>query len=184
MFGFLRQYIEHRKPKLSRAQILGARPVRNPVVEWAREQRDPDRPATALLRVPRRKDRWGNFVARMMKLPDHRRLELDEIGSDVWEMCDGTMNVEALTKAVCAKYHLNRRQGETSVTAYLRMLAERRLVALKSGSASSGTGKKSAAPEKGAPQSSRSARKNRGVSTSAASSSSTSGAAARREKQA
>lgn len=177
MFGFLRQYIEPRKSKLSRAQILGARPFRNPVVEWAREQRDPDRPAVALLQVPRRKDRWGNFVAKMMKLPDYRKLELDEIGSDVWEMCDGTMNVEALTKAVCAKYHLNRRQGETSVTAYLRMLAERRLVALKSGS---GTGKKTAAGT--AEKSPRSAQKNKGVTASAAGASAA--AAARREKQA
>ena len=75
-----------------------------------------------------------------MKLPDFRKLELDEIGSDVWEMCDGTLTVEALTKAVCAKYRLNRRQGETSVTAYLKQLAERRLVALRTGGANAGAG--------------------------------------------
>lgn len=133
MIGFLRPYIEGRKSKVSRSQVLGARPIRNPVVEWARETRDEARPNVALLKVPRRRDRWGNFVAKVFKLPDFRKLELDEIGSDVWEMCDGTQNVEALTRAICARYHLNRRQGEASVTAYLRMLAERRLIALKTG---------------------------------------------------
>lgn len=53
-------------------------------------------------------------------------------------MCDGANSVEALTKAICTKYRLNRRQAETSVTAYLKMLAERRLVVLKTGKASAG----------------------------------------------
>jgi hypothetical protein len=144
MIGWIKErLITGGKPKISRAQVLGARPARNPAVAWTREKPrrgqaaddDPaaEPPAVVVLRVPRRKDRIGNVVAKVFRLPDFRKIELDEIGSDVWEMCDGTRDVEALTKAVCAKYRLNRRQGEASVTAYLRMLAERRLVALKSG---------------------------------------------------
>jgi hypothetical protein len=137
MIGFLRQFVEGRKPNVSRAQVLGARPVRNPSVEWERYQpRDEERPEVVLLRVPRRSDRFGNVVARVFKLPSHRKIELDEMGSDVWEMCDGSLSVDALTREVCARYHLNRRQGEASVTAYLRMLAERRLLALRTGSSS------------------------------------------------
>ena len=111
--------------------MLGAIPVRNPTVEWARETRDESRPNIALLRIPRRADKFGNRIAKLFKLPAYRKLELDEIGSDVWEMCDGTISVDAVTRAICTKYRLNRRQAEASVTAYLRMLAERRLVALK-----------------------------------------------------
>lgn len=141
MIGFLRQFVEGRKPNVSRAQVLGARPVRNPIVEWERYQpRDEERPEVVLLRVPRRSDRYGNFIARVFKLPSHRKIELDEMGSDVWEMCDGSLSVEALTRAVCAKYHLNRRQGEASVTAYMRMLAERRLLALRTGRSNSSDG--------------------------------------------
>ena len=111
--------------------MLAARPVRNPRVDWERGSVSEERPEVVLLRVPRRSDRWGNFLARMFRLPDSRRIELDEMGSDVWEMCDGSRTVDALTRAVCAKYRLNRRQGEASVTAYMRMLAERRLLALR-----------------------------------------------------
>nr|CAA9299187.1 hypothetical protein AVDCRST_MAG63-5031 [uncultured Armatimonadetes bacterium] len=133
MIGYLRQFVEGRKPKVSRAEVLGARPVRNPLVEWERILAHEEGPWVVFLRVPRRADRWGNFVARVFRMPSHRKIELDEMGSDVWEMCDGDLTVDALTKAVCAKYHLNRRQGEASVTAYMRMLAERRLLALRTG---------------------------------------------------
>jgi len=132
---FKERIINGGKPKVSRAQVLAARPLRNPSVEWSRERargaEEPDEaPRVVVLRVPRRRDRWGNLVAAVFRLPDFRKVELDEIGSDVWEMCDGTRDVEALTKAICATYRLNRRQGEASVTAYLRMLAERRYVVL------------------------------------------------------
>ncbi|MEI6431031.1 MAG: PqqD family protein, partial [bacterium] len=86
-----------------------------------------------LLKIPRRKDKFGNLMAKIFRLPEYRRLELDEIGSDVWELCDGETPVESLTKAICDRYKLNRRQAETSVTAYLKMLAERNLIALKAG---------------------------------------------------
>lgn len=112
--------------------MLGAIPVRNGTVEWARETRDESHPNVALLRIPRRSDKYGNTIAKLFRLPEFRRLELDEIGSDVWEMCDGTVSVDAVTRAICTKYRLNRRQAEASVAAYLKMLAERRLVALKS----------------------------------------------------
>ena len=147
MIGYLKQYIEGKKPRVSRAQVLGARPVRNPRVEWERGAWHEDRPQVVMLRVPRRADRVGNFMARMFRLPSHRKIELDEMGSDVWEMCDGTLTVDALTRAVCAKYRLNRRQGEASVTAYMRMLAERRLLALK-------TGTRKAEPSRGGSESS------------------------------
>lgn len=133
MIGFLKQMVAGTKPKVSRPQVLQARPARNPLVEWERARRLEDGPALVLLRVPRRADRWGNLVARVFKLPSHRKIELDEMGSDVWEMCDATLTVDAVTRAVCTKYRLNRRQGEASVTAYLRMLAERRLLALRTG---------------------------------------------------
>jgi len=127
---FLKERING-KPKVSRTQVLASRPVRNPLIKWDREARAAETPPVALLRIPRRRDRFGNLVAKWFRLPEFRKLELDEIGSDVWEMCDGTNSVESLTKAICTKYGLNRRQAETSVTAYLRMLAERRLIALK-----------------------------------------------------
>jgi hypothetical protein len=124
------------RPKITRQQILAARPVRNASLKWERELPKgavENAPEVVLLQVPRRRDRLGDFFAKIFRLPDFRKVELDEIGSEVWERCDGNHNVEAITKAISERYNLNRRQSETSVTAYLRMLAERRFIALKSG---------------------------------------------------
>ena len=133
IIAFLKERLGGSKPKVARSEVLAARPFRNPAVTWAREVRDENAPPIALLRIPRRKDKMGNLMAKIFRLPEFRRMELDEIGSDVWELCDGETSVETLTKAVCDRYKLNRRQAETSVTAYLKMLAERNLIALKAG---------------------------------------------------
>ena len=133
MIGFIKERLLGSKNKPTRAQVLAARPLRNPGVVWEREKRNEDQPSVVVLQIPRRHDRIANLAARLLKLPEYRKVELDEIGSDVWEMCDGDTSVDALTRAVCTKYRLNRRQAETSVTAYLRQLAERRLIALRTG---------------------------------------------------
>ena len=86
-----------------------------------------------LVRVPRRQDRWGNFIAKWFKLPDDKKIELDQIGSDVWELCDGTHSVESIASRISKSYQLNKRQAEASVTAYLKMLADRRLIGLQTG---------------------------------------------------
>ena len=138
MIGWLKARIQPNRTAPSRPRTLAAKPMRNPKVEWERRPADGDRPAVVLLRVPRRADRIGDWVARWFRLPTHRRIELDAIGSDVWEACDGARSVEGITRMVCERYRLNRRQGETSVTAYLRLLAERRLIGLAEGGASAG----------------------------------------------
>jgi hypothetical protein len=153
VIGQLRAMVERRQKRPSRAQVLASRPLRTPLVTWSRELRDenedPDgRAARVLLKVPRRADRFGDMIARLFRLPNHKRIELDEIGSEVWELCDGAHSVDAITRAICAHYRLNRRQGEASVTAYLKMLAERRLIGLKGESARSGERRASAGRRK------------------------------------
>ena len=133
MIGVLKNMVQGRKARPSRTMVLGARPQRHPSVLWSREQGPlADRPVVCL-RVPRRSDRFGNLMAKMFRLPEHRKIELDEIGSDVWEWCDGEAGVGELSRKIGEKYRLNKRQSEASVTAYLKMLAERRLIGLRAG---------------------------------------------------
>lgn len=143
MIGWLRERIQPSRSLPDRATVLSARPVRNPGVEWERCVPSDGRPALVLVRVPRRRDRMGNWLARWFRLPDFRKIELDEIGSDLWEACDGQRSVGSITELICERYRLNRRQAETSVTAYLRMLAQRRLIGVRgAGSNARGGGRK------------------------------------------
>lgn len=138
LIRWAKEKVQGKKPQVSRSEVLVAIPVKNPLIEWervARKADDTESVPTVLMKIPRRKDKMGNLAAKIFRLPDFRKLELDEIGSDVWELCDGTHTVEAIIKALGDKYKMNRRQTEASVTAFLKMLAERRLVALKTGRA-------------------------------------------------
>lgn len=113
-------------PRLTREESLRAIPVRNEKVEV---EQDEDLQET-LIRIPRRDDWWVRWLARIFFIPKHRKVTLDELGSFVWNFCDGKHTVGELIDAFAARYKLNRKEAELSMTAFLRMLAKRRLIGL------------------------------------------------------
>lgn len=123
-----------RKPKLDKRDILAIIPVRNPVITWERKGKD------VILTIPVRNDWMAKVVKTIVrKLPDSRQLQLDEVGSSVWEACDGERNIDAVVKLVIGDYKLARREAEASVTMFLQTLAKKNLIGLMSAG-----GKKSA----------------------------------------
>src|SRR5207302_9481097 len=75
-----------RAPRFTRAEALGAVPFRNERIEWElREEEDgEDSTPLAVLRIPRRQDRWARLLNRFFEGPSHRQVILDELGTDVW----------------------------------------------------------------------------------------------------
>ena len=125
-----------RRPRYSRAEVLGAIPTRNPLIGWepgdeAEEAPAPD--ALVLLKVPRRQDRLGKILNRLVSGPDHKRVELDELGSEVWRLCDGERNVDGVIRELARRHQLSRLEVEASLTAFLRTLAKRGFIGLKLG---------------------------------------------------
>ncbi|GAB4340391.1 MAG: hypothetical protein Kow0089_14000 [Desulfobulbaceae bacterium] len=59
-----------------------------------------------------------------------RKLELDELGTAVWRMIDGRKEVAELIDEFRREYRLDHREAELSVTAFLRELGRRGLIAL------------------------------------------------------
>ena len=116
-----------RKPTLPRGETLALRPVRNRAVTWQRPE-EPEPGAALRLTVPRRQDRLGRLLGRVFPMPDHKTIELDDFGADIWERCDGAQSMEQLVAHTCRKYKLSRRQGEVSVVAFMKMLTQRRLI--------------------------------------------------------
>jgi hypothetical protein len=122
-----------RAPQFSRKEALGAVPFRNSLIEW--ELRADDPPSAGgeplvVLRIPRRQDRWGRLLNRFFEGPSHRQVILDELGTDVWQMCDGEMTVDGLIVALARKHKLERREVEVSLTTYLQTLARRGFIGL------------------------------------------------------
>ena len=110
-------------PTLPRHIVFQYRPVRNGAIEWETNEE-----GEALLKVPRRTDRVGKLVGFWFRMPEARAVQLDEVGTYVWGLCDGTNTVEGIVKHTCRQYKMNRREVEISVTRYLQMLAERNFI--------------------------------------------------------
>lgn len=113
-----------RRPKpLSREQSLASVPLRNQAVEAERTDAGEVR-----LVIPLRATWWARVLSRLFYVPKTRRVVLDEIGSFVWELCDGSRSVRDIIRALSARYKLHRKEAEVSVVAYLRQLASRGLI--------------------------------------------------------
>jgi len=110
-------------PPPPREMVFSLRPIRNSAIEWETNEE-----GEALLRVPLRKDRMGRFIQFWFRLPETRSYELDEVGTFVWSLCDGSNSVDAIVRQTGKQYKMNRREVEISVTTYLQELARRRLI--------------------------------------------------------
>lgn len=115
------------KPKIEKKQALAIVPVRHPLVEWTHSGDE------VVLTIPTRKDRLARFIKKVIRdLPETRQITLDEVGSCVWELCDGNRSIDSVVAAVVKSQQLTRREAEVSVTTFLQMLAKRNLVGLMS----------------------------------------------------
>ncbi|MGQ9525351.1 MAG: PqqD family protein [Armatimonadota bacterium] len=112
-----------RRNAVGRQEVLRARPIRNPVVSWERNDQ-----GETILHIPLQKGRVIKALRWFFPAPDQKQLVLDEIGGDMWELCDGTNTIDDIRRRLCDKYRLERREAEASLIEYLRQLAKRRLV--------------------------------------------------------
>lgn len=118
-------FLKKKKPlQLTREQSLASKPVRNPGVKWKKAET-----GEVVLEFPVKLPRRIRFAAWLIgKKKDEkptRKIELDEVGSLVWEACDGETTVANLVRKVAKAYKLPRKESEHSTTLFLKMLAER-----------------------------------------------------------
>jgi hypothetical protein len=70
------------------------------------------------------------LMTRRIDLPTERQFELDEVGAEVWNLCDGKTTVASITKRLQDRYKMNRFEAEAALTAYLQTLQRRKLIQL------------------------------------------------------
>lgn len=108
-------------PRPQRTQLLSAVVVRN---ELVREHALADR--VRLIAPVERTGLGRVFGGGAVE----KRFDLDALGTWVWQHVDGVQTVEALIEAFAAGQRVNLREAEVAVTAFLKMLVKRGLVAL------------------------------------------------------
>jgi len=123
MFGFRRKP----KPSLSREESLSACVARSRTVRAEPGGEGggvtlhvPFRASALVMRL----SRWLGGGA------GEARVELDEIGAFVWEMCDGRTTVREMIARLSERHRIGRKEAEVSLTAFLKSLMRRGLVSV------------------------------------------------------
>jgi hypothetical protein len=63
--------------------------------------------------------------------PMTKHLELDEMGTLAWDLINGAHTVKEIIAAFAARYDLQQREAEISMTAYIRELGRRGVIAFR-----------------------------------------------------
>jgi hypothetical protein len=104
----------------SRQEVADSIPVRNKLVEWRREET-----GEVSLIIPANQKRHLRLLIRLMDLPDKRVVALDEVGSYVWEHCDGETSFGELIVELTRQFQMTPREAEASLTEYFKILGRR-----------------------------------------------------------
>ncbi len=116
-----------------RQQALACTPIRNPEVE------EEIKTEGILLRYPVEVKPWFRSIFKRLSNRDSniiiRRLQLDTLGSSVWQMVDDRKTVAEIAEQFRRTHQLGTREAELSVTGFLKDLGRRGLIALKEGNA-------------------------------------------------
>jgi hypothetical protein len=116
-------------PALTRDQALACTPVRNDVVNWEVLNSGLVRIEYVLVLKPLLKSISERFGGANDELPT-RKLELDALGSQVWQMIDGNRTTAQLIEEFARLQKISNQEAEQSITLFLRELGKRGLIAL------------------------------------------------------
>lgn len=111
-----------------RRRSLDARPVPNPGLAL-RQSSD----GRIVLVAPRKLTRRPTWQKLMFLVPREKELsvELDLMGSFVWNLCDGKHRVRDIILTFAERHQFARREAEVSVLSYLKTLGERGLIGMQ-----------------------------------------------------
>ena len=113
------------KRQIAASQLLAAVPHKNATMKIEHGG------AATLVSVPVRRPRWlVPPVSWVLPWSEHRRVQLDEPGTEVLNLCDGKRNVEEVIETFVQKHKLSFREGQTAVTQFLRELLRRGIIVL------------------------------------------------------
>jgi len=116
-------------PALTRDQALACTPVRNNIVSWEILDSGLVRVEYVLVLKPLLKSIFERFGTASDE-PPTRKLELDALGSQVWQMIDGSRTTAQLIEEFARLQQISNQEAEQSITLFLRELGRRGLIAL------------------------------------------------------
>ena len=115
---------------LSRAEALAYKPVKSQQISETRLES-----GEVLIEYPLAVRPLIAAVARRLgkseNLVQTKKLQLDELGTSVWDLVDGKRSVRRIIKIFAENHRLENREAEVSVTSFIRELGKRGLLGLQ-----------------------------------------------------
>ncbi len=115
---------------LTRDAALQCIPVKNSEVEEKRQAS-----GEAQLSYPIQMKPWMAKLARFFGNSSERqfkkKLQLDMLGTAVWDMIDGKHSVRQMIQKFAEAHQLHKREAEVAITQFIRELGKRGLVGIK-----------------------------------------------------
>ncbi|MGI9537753.1 MAG: PqqD family protein [Desulfocapsaceae bacterium] len=114
---------------LTRDQALACTPVRNDIVDWEILESGLVQLEYVLVLKPFLVSIFERFSSGPAETPT-RKLQLDALGSQVWQMIDGSRTTAQLIEDFARHHKISNQEAEQSITLFLRELGKRGLIAL------------------------------------------------------
>ena len=118
------------KPQFSRQRALDSIPLKNPEVREETQES-----GNVLLSCP---VGMRPFFSKAVSLfggdgskTRLRRIQLDELGSDVWRRLDGQRSVAQIIRQFAKRHQVHQKEAEVAVTQFVRDLGRRGLIGIK-----------------------------------------------------
>jgi len=130
----LRRKKKPETPPLRRSEFLSLKPMRSPLVEWEKNEKGevtitlPLKKLRESEKLKRKTSKSTRILSTLFPGPEEKQIQLDKIGSIVWELCDGKRTTKKIVDYLCQKYKLLPREAEVSLSSYLNSLAKRGLI--------------------------------------------------------
>ena len=123
--GNVMRWLRRRQPRFTPEQVLLSRPIRNESLPT-----EPGEDGSLKIVIERRREWWVKVLSAVLPIPKRRPIELDPLGREVWELCDGEHTLREMIRIFQERHKLSRAEAEWSLRTYLRDLAKRRLVVI------------------------------------------------------
>ena len=118
-----------RRALISRDDAFGCTPVKNRHVRESRLES-----GEVVVHYPVAQHPWMaklvRFLGKEAAAPRDGKLQLDALGTAVWDMIDGERSLRRVVAAFAASHQLEVREAEIAVTQFVRELGRRGLVGL------------------------------------------------------
>jgi hypothetical protein len=114
-----------KRARFTPEEVLLSRPIRNQGLQTELTEE-----GGLKIIIERRREWWVKALSVLLPIPKRRPIELDPLGREVWELCDGEHTLRQMVKAFEERHKLSRAEAEWSLRTYLRDLAKRGLIAI------------------------------------------------------